>query len=106
MSDAKLRDKLISILFMVGVIAFFSLLTLVELWALKALGYNVLGHLKGTLEAGKNIQFTFEALGVLAFIVGQPIIFSLLLIFLVRKLLPELAKASSDVIIGMVNLWL
>ena len=61
-----------------GIVAFFSVLTLIELWVLKALGFDVIGHLRITRETGKKVKFYFEAFGALAFVVAQPVILTAL----------------------------
>ena len=66
----------------------FSLLTIGELWILKLMGFDLIAHLKTTYTAGSGTEFYLEAFGAIAFIVGQPIVFTILLIKLVSKFLP------------------
>lgn len=62
------------LLVMFGIVTFFSLLTLAELWFLKLLGFDVIAHLRLTSQTGKKGRFLFEAFGAIAFVVAQPII--------------------------------
>lgn len=57
-----------------GIVVSFSLLTLAELWVIKRLGFDVIGHLRLTKESGKNLKFFFEAFGAVAFVVAQPML--------------------------------
>ena len=57
-----------------GIVVVFSLLTLIELWVLKHLGFDVIGHLLLTKDSGRDAKFLFEVFGAVAFIVAQPIL--------------------------------
>lgn len=67
------------IVWSLGILFFFVLLTMGELWLLKRMGFDVLAHLQLTLTQGKTRKFFFEAFGVIAFVVFQP--FALLYLF-------------------------
>ncbi|MFG0329906.1 MAG: hypothetical protein ACF8PN_08415 [Phycisphaerales bacterium] len=56
-------------------ILFFVILTLVELVAIRALGFDVIANLNAKREQGQNWSFYFEATGVVAFILVQPVVF-------------------------------
>lgn len=70
----------------------FSLLTLIELIVLKRLGFDIVAHLKISHQSGKNVRFIFEAFGVIAFIVGQPMVLTWLLVWLSNNINSELLK--------------
>lgn len=74
------------------IIVSFSLLTLVEIIVLKRSGFDIIAHLKISHQSGKNIRFLFEAFGVVAFIVGQPMILTWLLAWLSKNINSELLK--------------
>jgi len=57
------------------ILVLFVLLTLGELWFLKRQGFDILAHLQITLKQGKTTKFFFEAFGVIAFVVAQPLVF-------------------------------
>ncbi len=59
-----------------GLLAFFVLLILFELWMLGRLGYDVLAHLEASRKKEKSLSFRFEAFGVVAFVLVQPIVFT------------------------------
>jgi hypothetical protein len=62
------------ILWSAGLIVLFVLITLAELWFIKKLGFDILGHLQIHLTQGKRTQVLFEAFGVVAFIMVQPVL--------------------------------
>ena len=63
------------ILWSLGILILFVVLTIVELWVLKRLGFDLLAHLQLTLKEGKTTKFFFEAFGAVAFIMVQPFAF-------------------------------
>ncbi|WP_041415880.1 hypothetical protein [Shewanella halifaxensis] len=65
-------------------------LTIVELLFLKKLGFDVVAHMEIKLEKGENVKFFFEACGVIAFIIGQPILFMILVVWAHGEVLPLL----------------
>jgi hypothetical protein len=75
------------ILLLAAVLAGFVFLSIVELWVIRKLGFDVLAHL--TLK-GKHggIGFTLQTAGVIAFLIGQPIV----LTYLLRELLVSVAR--------------
>ena len=81
---------------MVLVIVLFSLVTVVEVWVVKRMGFDIFGHLKVVSESGPGMQFYLEAFGVAAFIMGQPIILTILLIWLIKEVLPLVFESVSN----------
>ncbi|MEX0941056.1 MAG: hypothetical protein WD002_00755 [Pseudomonadales bacterium] len=81
------------LLVMTGIVAFFSILTILELWVLTKMGVDVIGHLRITRETGKNMKFFFEAFGALAFVVAQPIILTSLTIWAFAEARPYLENS-------------
>ena len=79
------------LLVMVGIVVVFSLLTLVELWVLKHLGFDVVGHLRVTKQSGKNLKFFFEAFGAVAFVVAQPILLTATTVWAFTETRPHMA---------------
>jgi hypothetical protein len=67
----------------VVVLIVFVLLTIGELWAAKWLGFDVIAHLQVSKSQG-GVQFAFEAFGLVAFILVQPVVLVLLLLRMVR----------------------
>ncbi|WP_445400868.1 hypothetical protein [Zobellella sp. An-6] len=51
-----------------------SLLTTYEVIALKKFDFDIIAHLKGSWDSGNKAKFAFEAFGVVAFILIQPVI--------------------------------
>ena len=70
------------ILLLAAVIAGFVFLTIFELWAVRRLGFDVLGRLS-IRKKQSGVGFAFEAAGVAAFLIVQPIV----LCYLLRGLL-------------------
>lgn len=69
------------LLFYFGVILVFSVLTMWEVCLLKGMGIDILGRLTISSQTKKKLVFFFEALGAIAFIVAQPILFTVLLVW-------------------------
>lgn len=80
----------------------FSLLTLIELIVLKLLGFDIVAHLEISYQSGKNVRFIFEAFGVIAFIVGQPMVLTWLLVWLSNNVNSELLK---DLAVATIELF-
>lgn len=87
-----MSKKVQFIFLMALIIVIFSCITMVEVWLIKILGFDLLAHLQATYKSGQGTKFVFETFGVLAFIVGQPVVFVLLLVLLVKKLMPMVAE--------------
>lgn len=74
-----------------GIVVVFSILTLLELWALKHLGFDVVGHLRVTKQSGKDVKFFFEAFGAVAFVVAQPILLTATTVWAFAEARPQMA---------------
>ncbi|MCX5864580.1 MAG: hypothetical protein NTW42_05860 [Deltaproteobacteria bacterium] len=81
------------LLLLFSFVVFFSILTIAELLILKKSGFDIVAHLRISHQTGKNTQFFFEALGVIAFILGQPILFTSLVVWAYGAVKPELTQA-------------
>jgi hypothetical protein len=64
------------ILWAAGLLIVFVLLTLLELWFVKRMGFDIIAHLQVTKTRGRMPQFFIEAFGVVAFVLAQPIVFA------------------------------
>ncbi len=74
-----------------GIVTFFIFVTLFELWVLHKLGFDVWTHLR--IKSGqKRTTVLLEAYGVVAFLIAQPIIFSLLLRNLFEAIMRVITK--------------
>jgi hypothetical protein len=62
------------------IIVVFSVVTIAEVLVLQAFGLNIIAHLNTSYDKG-GTQFYFEAAGVVAFILAQPIIFFVLIVW-------------------------
>ena len=62
------------LLWSAGLLVLFVAITLVELVVFKRLGYDVVGHLQVVRDQGKTTRFVFEAFGVVAFVLVQPVV--------------------------------
>jgi hypothetical protein len=62
------------LLWSLGLFLLFTLLPIGEVWALKRLGLDIIARLQVSLK-GEKSRFFFEAFGVVAFIMAQPIFF-------------------------------
>jgi len=78
------------ILLLAAVLAGFVFLTVFELWAIRRLGFDVLGQLKMKGRKG-SVGFTFEAVGVIAFIIVQPVVLTYLLRELLASVIADIA---------------
>lgn len=67
------------LLWSIALLIIFVLITLGEIVVLKRLGYDLLAHLQVTMRHGNKRKFFFEAFGVVAFILIQPLVLSWLL---------------------------
>ena len=77
----------------VFVLIVFVLLTLFELWAAKQMGFDVIAHLQVSKGEGDLPQFYFEAFGVVAFILFQPVVLVWLLLKLVKDFAQKLTSS-------------
>ena len=73
----------------------FALLTLYEVFALRKRGIDIFGHLSATWQAGDGTKFAFQAFGVIAFLLGQPILLTVVLVWAFGEIEPLLEAASS-----------
>jgi hypothetical protein len=78
------------ILLLAAVLAGFVFLTVFELWAIRRLGFDVLGQLKMKGRKG-SVSFTFEAVGVIVFMIVQPVVLSYLLRELLASVIADIA---------------
>ncbi len=62
------------LLWAAGLLVLFVAITMAELWFLRELGFDVLAHLQVTMKQGKRLRLLFEAFGVVAFIMVQPVV--------------------------------
>jgi len=88
------------ILWSLGILMLFVLITMAELWFLKRMGFDVLAHLQLRLSQGQTREFFFEAFGVVAFVLIQPFAFTYLFSLIsdqvkhnIRELLEHAAAA-------------
>jgi hypothetical protein len=63
------------LLWSLGILVFFVVLTIVELLVLRRMGFDLIAHLQLTLKEGKTKKFFFEAFGAVAFVMVQPFAF-------------------------------
>jgi len=87
------REKAIAI--GVVVLIVFALLTLVELWVVKWMGFDVIAHLQVSKKEG-GTQFFFEAFGVVAFILFQPAVLVWLLLKMVKNFAANLVASFTS----------
>ena len=87
-----------AILILFAIIVAFSLLTIAELSFLHRQGFDIIAHLKVTHKSGKKYQFFFEAFGVIAFVIGQPIFLSWLLVWMSNNINPQIFKSLLNVL--------
>jgi len=78
------------ILLLAAVLAGFVFLTVFELWAIRRLGFDVLGQLRMKGRKG-SVGFKFEAVGVIAFMIVQPVVLSYLLRELLASVIADIA---------------
>jgi hypothetical protein len=71
------------------IIAAFSWLTIYELIQLKKHGFDVIARLRVTQASGDKFKFFFEAFGVVAFVIFQPIALTCLLVWAAKSLDPQ-----------------
>lgn len=74
-----------------GFVVVFSLLTVAELLVLKKWGFDIVAHLRISHQSGRKTQFFLEAFGVMAFVIGQPILFTTLVVWAYTETKPEFA---------------
>jgi hypothetical protein len=89
---------MLTVLLFFFIIVIFSLLTVWEILLLRRAGFDIFGHLKLSYQTGKSGKFFFEALGVVAFIIAQPIILTWLLVWLSNNFNPEILKKGMAII--------
>jgi hypothetical protein len=82
------------------IIILLSLLKVGELVLITALGFDVLTTLKVSYDHG-GVKFVLEAVGVFAFIIGQPIIFFALIIWGATKLGSAIAPRLTHLLTGL-----
>jgi hypothetical protein len=82
------------------IITAFSLLTVWEVNKLREAGFDVVAHLKITNNSGKKWKFFFEAVGVVAFVIGQPIVLTILLVWATNNINPVLWKNIVNVLMS------
>lgn len=80
-----MNDKMMFALLVTIVISGFSLLTMIELLIVKTLGFDVITYLNMTFENGSRSEIFFITFGIIAFIVGQPIILTVIYIRALNK---------------------
>lgn len=74
-----------------GFVITFSLLAVGELLILKQWGFDIAAHLRISHQSGKKTQFLLEAFGVIAFVIGQPILFTTLVVWAYTEMKPDFA---------------
>lgn len=85
------------LLLLFGIVVFFSLLTIAELLILKKSGFDIVAHLRISHQTGKKTQFFLEAFGTIAFILGQPVLLTSLVVWAYGAVRPELATVLRSV---------
>ena len=85
------------LLWSLGIFLLFVLLPIVEVWFLKKQGFDILAHLRVSLDEGKR-QFFFEAFGVVAFIMAQPLFF----LWLFSRIFDKVGSMTIESIRGLV----
>jgi hypothetical protein len=73
----------------------FSALTTYEVILLKRYDIDIFAHLKATWDAGRKVKFAFEAFGVIAFILVQPIVLTATTVWAFDRVAPSMAALSS-----------
>ena len=81
------------LLWSVGLFLLFTLLPLCEVWLFKRLGLDIIARLQVSLRSEKS-RFFFEAFGVVAFIMAQPIFF----VWLFGRISTEVGRHLHEVI--------
>ena len=85
------------LLWSLGIFLLFTLLPIAEVWFLRKQGLDILAHLRVSLDEGKR-QFFFEAFGVVAFIMAQPIFFLWLFSRIFDKVGPQIIDATRAIV--------
>lgn len=93
-------EILFTIIFMVVGL---SLLTTYEVIILKKMGFDIVAHLKGSWDSGKKAKFAFEAFGIIAFILMQPVILTATIVWAFGEVseVIRLAGQLSSAILGI-----
>jgi hypothetical protein len=82
----------------------FSVLTMWEVSALKKIGIDILGRLSISSRSEKKLAFFFEAFGAIAFIVAQPILFTVLLVWAVKNVDSDTIQKSSLMLLNALGI--
>lgn len=70
-----------SLITLAAIVLVFSVLSVFELVYLKKKGIDVLAHLEISRTQGRKGKFFFEAVGAIAFVLGQPILLTALVVW-------------------------
>ena len=87
-----------AIITMTAIVLLFSVLTVVELVYLKRKGIDILAHLEVSRSQGRNGKLFFEAVGAIAFVLGQPILLTALVVWASNNINLALTRSLVDVL--------
>jgi ABC-type uncharacterized transport system fused permease/ATPase subunit len=85
-----------AVLFAGGLIVLFVFLTLFEVWFAAWMGFDIIAHLQVSKSEGE-LKFFFEAFGVIAFVLFQPIVFTVLFL--------KLSKSIAETLVRNLSAW-
>lgn len=74
----------------------FAAFTVFELFVLKLLGMDIVAHLKISRESKNTTKFYFEAFGAIAFVIGQPVLFMVLIVWAFGQVNPEILNSLQN----------
>lgn len=93
-ASTEVAIELLIVLFLF--VCIFSLIAVAEVAFLKWLGFDIIAHLRMTHQSGKATKFYFEAFGVIAFILAQPVLFTAVVVWAYGAVRPDIAIAARD----------
>ena len=76
-----------------GIVLVFSLLTVYELILLRRAGFDIIAHLKVTHDQGPGYKLFFEAFGVIAFVLVQPLALTALVVWAANNVSPQILQS-------------
>ena len=88
-----------ALLTLFAIVLAFSLITVFELVFLRREGIDIIAHLKLTHDKGPGDKFLFEAFGVIAFVLIQPIALTALVVWAANNLNPEVMKSLMNFLV-------
>ncbi len=74
----------------------FSVLTVGELVYLRTKNVDILAHLQVTRTEGRRVKVFFEAVGAVAFVLGQPVLLTALVVWASNHMNPEVMRSMMN----------